>query len=120
MSDPISNVSVIGKRVFLNSRVGKGETVNWTFPAGNRFVLTDLFVQNRKAGDAPVGAGDYTRFTLPTPSGQGVFFIVVGNTALSEHLSTGWPLSGEINFYNLAVSTAEFVEFVISGYLEHL
>jgi len=115
----ISNVAVKGKYVYLNSRVELGDPAFWTIPNGKTFILTDLCVQNRAPGDTPVTPGQFTRFSITSPSGQDTFFHVVDNDTLNLHFHTGLPISESFRFLSVGNSTAPFVEFVATGILVH-
>ena len=104
--------------VYLNDRLQPNNQSVWTIPPALVFVLTDLVAQNRAPGDLPVGAGDFTRFSITSPQGNDVFFHVVGNETLNLHFQTGLPISDSFRFLNMANSTPSvFVEFHITGRL---
>lgn len=107
-----------GSYVYLNDRIQPNNQSVWTIPQELVFVLTDLVAQNRAPGDLPVGAGDFTRFSITSPQGNDVFFHIVGNETLNLHFETGLVISDSFRFLNMANSSPTvFVEFHITGRL---
>jgi hypothetical protein len=113
----ITTVAVNWGLVYLNDRVAPATIASWDVPAGRVLIITDIVVQNRAPGDAPVAASQFTRFSIPSPNGTDVFFLVVGNKTLNLHLRTGIPVSGSFYFHNIVNSDAPFAEFHIMGRL---
>ena len=114
---PIGNISVKQGFVYLNDRIQPDNQRFYTIPQGRLFVLTDMVVQNRAPGDAPVQPTQYTRVSITSPVGTDVVFEVVGNDTLSQHFTTGLCISESFRFLNIINSSAPFVEFHITGFL---
>jgi hypothetical protein len=114
---PIGNIAVKHNLVYLNDRLSPDSPRFYDIPTGKLFVVTDIVVQNRAPGDTPVSPTQFTRFSITSPTGNDVFFDVVGNDTLSQHFTTGLPVSGSFRFLNVINSNAPFVEFHITGLL---
>ncbi len=117
---PIGNIAVKHNLVYLNDRLSPDSERFYDIPAGKLFVVTDIVVQNRAPGDAPVAATQFTRFAITSPTGNDVFFDVVGNDTLGQHFTTGLPVASSLRFLNVINSNAPFVEFHITGHLRDL
>lgn len=114
---PIGNIAVKHNHVYLNDRLAPDSERFFDIPTGKLFVVTDIVVQNRAPGDAPVSTTQFTRFAITSPTGADVFFDVVGNDTLSQHFTTGLPVSNFFRFLNVINSDAPFVEFHVTGIL---
>jgi hypothetical protein len=116
--------------VSLNQRIepGQGSDI-FSIPPNRVFVLTDIVIQNRSPGDAPVTPTEFSRLVLgpgvlvlPDPSnfGPGDFILtVVGNETLNIHFQTGRVVEERFRVFNVGNSSAPFIEFIINGFLTH-
>lgn len=94
-------------------------------PPGKVLVITDVVIQNRAPGDVPVDASQFSRVrlaefssvTAPT-SGHDIIFTVVGNDTLNVHFNTGLRATTDFSVFNIGNSTAPFIEFTVTGFLE--
>lgn len=112
-----ANTSVNDGIVFLNDRVSPTGVVFYAPPEHKIFILTDIVVQNRAPGDEPVSTTQFSRTDITAPTGADVTFSVVGNDTLSQHFHTGILEPTLFRFYNLANSSAPYVEVHITGVL---
>jgi hypothetical protein len=93
-------------------------------PSGRVLVITDVVIQNRAPGDEPVDPSQFSRvvlgqfLTVNEPTGQEIFYTVVGNDTLNIHFTTGLQVSHRFRVYNVVNSSAAFIEFTITGFLE--
>ena len=127
----MQNAVIFNNMVFLNDRLGQAKnSTPFVIPANNTLIITDIIIQNRAAGDAPVPTTQFSRVTFSTLTdniGGGSFFLtVVGNETLNLHLRTGVPFQHTPNIQppqhvlqvqNAPNSTAPFIEYVITGFL---
>ena len=113
--------------VSLNQRIqpGQGSDI-FSIPPNRVFVLTDIVIQNRSPGDAPVAPTESSRlvfgsgFKDPSNMGPGDFFLtVVSNETLNIHFVTGRVVEGRFRIFNSGSSSAPFIEFIINGFLTH-
>jgi hypothetical protein len=121
------NSVIFNNNVFLNDRLEKGEnSPPFIIPPKKTFIITDIVIQNRAPGDAPVDANQSSRITLSSFAnniGAGFFLTVMGNETLNLHFSTGVPVqktAGQeyvLQVQNVGSSTAPFIEYLITGYL---
>jgi hypothetical protein len=113
------------KLISLNGRLAptQGSEI---FSVGDNKVLvvTDIVIQNRNGGDAPVNPDAFSRIVLgpgfdnPSNIGPGDFFLtVVGNDTLNLHFSTGRVVEERFRVFNVGNSTAPHIEFLVNGFI---
>ncbi len=103
--------------VSYNGRIAPDEAGSFDIPAGRILVITDVVIQNRQAGDAPV---DPSQFTTVALSGDpyDISLNIVGNDGLVLHFATGIRVNTMFpRIANLGTSTAPLIEYLINGYL---
>jgi hypothetical protein len=114
--------------VSLNDRISPSEGSDiLSIPHGSVFVLTDIVIQNRSPGDAPVSPTAFSRVTLGpgfddvSNIGAGDFFLtVVGNETLNIHFTTGRVVEERFRVFNsvsVGINNAPFIEFIINGFI---
>jgi hypothetical protein len=103
--------------VSFNGRIAPTEQGDLVIPAGRVLIITDVVIQNRKPGDAPADASQFTTVAL-SGNPLDIFLNVVGSNDLVLHFATGIQVQAvSPRIANLVNSTAPFIEYVISGYL---
>jgi hypothetical protein len=113
--------------VSLNQRIEPGQGSNiFSIPPKRVLVLTDIVIQNRSPGDAPVAPTESSRLVLgpgfDDPSNitdLDFFLTVVGNDTLNIHFQTGRVVEERFRIFNSNASSAPFIEFIINGFLTH-
>jgi hypothetical protein len=111
--------------ISLNERLQPGDGSDiFSIPDDKVLVVTDIVIQNRSPGDAPVTPTAFSRVTLgpgfgdPSNFGPGDFTLtVVGNETLNIHFSTGRVVEERFRVFNVGNSTAPFIEFLVNGFL---
>jgi hypothetical protein len=112
--------------VLFNDRIAPDESsAIFEVPLDKVLVITDIVVQNRAPGDAPVDDSLNSRLVLgqflqtigETTRAADIFLTVQGNDTLNLHFETGMLVPTNFRILNSISSQAPFVEFVITGLL---
>jgi hypothetical protein len=114
----------------IHARIAPDNQFEFDIPAGKMLVITDIVVQNRASGDAPVSPSQFSRLFLnlvvfgSSPGkAETLSLTVVGNDTLNLHFTTGLRTEGFTGAESLRQifsgvnSTAPFFEILISGFL---
>lgn len=103
--------------VSLNDRIEPDQAPQtFTWPDNQIFIITDIVIQNRAAGDTPVQETQHSRLVL-SGDPDDFFLTVVGNNTLNLHFSIGIRVHDGFRIQNMVNSSAPFVEYLINGYL---
>lgn len=99
------------------------ESPTFNVPSGMVLVITDVVIQNRAGGDAPVNPFQFSRVdlgqfqTTDSMSPHNLFFTIVGNDTLNVHFATGLRAPTQFRVLNVINGNAPFIEFTITGFL---
>jgi hypothetical protein len=121
---------IFNNNVLLNERLEHGKnSTPLQIPSNNTLIITDIVIQNRAPGDAPVNQAQFSSICFSNIAeniGEGFFLTVVGNDTLNLHFKTGVPVRQShgiqppqhlLQVQNVGNSTAPFVEVLITGFL---
>ena len=74
---------------FFNDRLQPGQLVEFDVPDGFDLLITDIVIQNRSGGDAPVADREHSRVEIGDLINFTFILTVVGNQTLHLGLTTG-------------------------------